>query len=168
MKHVPNLLSALRLLLGLTFFLYPPAWRLGVIALALLTEYLDGKIARAFDAETKLGIFLDPVADKTFVFAVLLTLTWDGLILPWELAFIAARDIIVAGAVVWFSFTKELARIRGMHVAMPGKVATTLQFVLLLALSGGWRWPPLVYATGLASLGAGLDYVRRGWKRRSV
>ncbi len=164
MKHVPNALTALRLALGLVFFAIPADWRLLVVVIALVSEYLDGAIARRFHAESELGAFLDPIADKVFVFAVLLTLTWDGSIRIWELLFIAARDVIVAGAVVWFSVRGELDRIRQMHVAMPGKIATTLQFGLLIALVAGYDHRALIYATGVASLFAGLDYVRRGMK----
>lgn len=161
-RHSPNALTSVRLILGLTFCLYPASWRLPLIIASLLTEYLDGALARRFQAQTRLGVFLDPIADKIFVFAVLLTLTWDNSIAPWELAWIVARDIIVTGAVIWFTLTKELGRIRGMQPAMPGKIATTLQFGLLIVLAAGYRWDPLIYATGLMSLLAGLDYIRRG------
>lgn len=164
-KQIPNTLTSLRLVLALTFFWIPPHLRLAAVGVALLSEYLDGALARKLDAESELGVFLDPIADKAFVLAVLMTLTWDGLLAPWELAFVGARDIIVAGAVVRFSFTQELHRIKGMRPAMPGKLATTLQFILLVALVAGYRWPALVYLTGALSLYAGIDYVRRGWKR---
>lgn len=163
-KHLPNALTAVRLALGLAFFCLPGPWRLPAVVLALLTEYLDGWTARKFHAESELGVFLDPIADKVFVFAVLLTLTWDGALQVWELPLVAARDIIVAGAVVWFSVTKELDRIRGMHPEMPGKVATTFQFGLLVLLLAGISHPFLVWSTGIASLYAGIDYVRRGWR----
>ena len=67
---VPNLLSFARLL-GVPLFLWLllrrlDGWALIVLVLSAITDYLDGKIARAFGLESRLGQLLDPVADREF------------------------------------------------------------------------------------------------------
>mgnify|MGYP003849426895 CR=1 FL=1 len=68
----------------LAFFLWWPEWRLGyLVGFALycviaITDFFDGYLARAQGTVSKLGIFLDPIADKIMVAAVILVLTAQG------------------------------------------------------------------------------------------
>ncbi len=76
---IPNMISVLRLL-GVPLFLWlvlgPQAdlWALGVLAAAGLSDWLDGKIARAWNQTSRLGTLLDPMADRLYIFAALLGL----------------------------------------------------------------------------------------------
>ena len=86
MLTLPNILTLSRILAVplLGFFLWWPDWRLGyaigfvLYCLIGLTDYLDGYLARAQGTVSKLGIFLDPIADKIMVAAVILILTAQG------------------------------------------------------------------------------------------
>ena len=88
MSSLPNILTLSRIFAVplLAFFLWWPEWRLGyLIGFALycviaLTDYLDGYLARAQGTVSKMGTFLDPIADKIMVAAVILVLTGKGVI----------------------------------------------------------------------------------------
>lgn len=97
---VPNLLSFLRLL-GVPVFLWlalgPRAdgWALAVLAVAGLTDWLDGKVARAFNQVSRLGRLIDPAADKLYVFATIVALLVREIIPWWLAAAILAREVFV-------------------------------------------------------------------------
>jgi CDP-diacylglycerol--glycerol-3-phosphate 3-phosphatidyltransferase len=97
---VPNLLSLLRLL-GVPLFLWLllgphadlPA--LGVLAFAGLSDYADGKLARALNQTSRLGILLDPAADRLYILATLAAFSVRDII-PWWLAgVIVGRDVVL-------------------------------------------------------------------------
>ncbi|MFI6791550.1 CDP-alcohol phosphatidyltransferase family protein [Nonomuraea sp. NPDC050383] len=159
---VPNLLSFLRLL-GVPVFLWlvlgPRAdgWAIGVLAVAGFTDWLDGKIARAFNQTSKLGRIIDPAADKLYVFATILALLVRGVIPWWLVALILARELFVAG------FFPVLRRhgYRALQVHFLGKAAMfNLMYafpLLFLASHTGWYaemarvtgWAFAVWGTGL-------------------
>ena len=89
---VPNLLTGLRLALAATFPLLAPEYRGVVVLAAGLSDGLDGWIARRFNAITPLGQLLDGIADKAFVLAAVLTLTFVGEIPWWEGLLVMLRD----------------------------------------------------------------------------
>lgn len=167
-RNVPNALTSLRLGLGLGFPFLPRDLWLAAVGVALVTEYLDGAISRRYGFESRLGLFLDPIADKVFVAAVLVTMMLHGLLHPLAAFFIAFRDLTVTIAALWYWSRRRGALVGDMRPTTAGKVATTLQLCLLLALLGGWSWPPLVYATAAVSVYAGLDYIVSFGKRRGA
>ncbi|CAM3737388.1 hypothetical protein GCM10009799_15470 [Nocardiopsis rhodophaea] len=97
---VPNLLSMLRLI-GVPFFLWlvlvPQAdwWALGVLAFAGVSDWLDGKIARAWNQVSRLGALLDPMADRLYIFAALLGLVVRGIVPWWLMAVLVVRDVLI-------------------------------------------------------------------------
>ncbi len=140
---VPNLLSMLRLL-GVPLFLWlvlvPQAdwWALLVLALAGLSDWLDGKIARAWNQATKLGQILDPLADRLYIFAALLGLVLRGIIPWWLMGILVLRDVLILGAL-------PLLRHFGygpLPVNFAGKAAT---LCLLYSF-------PLLFLAGYASI----------------
>lgn len=161
LRQCPNILSGARLLLALAFPFFPPSQRLLVIFVALFTEYADGALARACKWESRLGEFLDPIADKFFVGMVLLTMLWTGSLGWWEACLVVGRDLVVTGAALWYWASRAPVAILKMQPSWPGKCATTLQFALLVALGAGWRMEPLIDATALVSIYAGMDYIVR-------
>lgn len=97
---IPNLLSLLRLL-GVPLFVYlllgPHAdlAALGVLVFAGFSDYLDGRLARAWNQESRLGQLLDPLADRLYIFAALVTFVLRDVI-PWQLAVaLVARDLLL-------------------------------------------------------------------------
>jgi cardiolipin synthase len=172
MLTLPNTLTlsrivAIPLLVGLLWW---PHWNSGY-ALAFvtyclmgITDYFDGYLARASGAVSKLGIFLDPIADKIMVAAVILILTANGDIAGWHVIaalVILLREIAVSGL-------REF--LAGAQVSVPvsqlAKWKTTLQLVSLgsLILAGGTPHWPLPYQVGVVSLwGAAILTVVTGW-----
>ncbi|HWK36341.1 CDP-diacylglycerol--glycerol-3-phosphate 3-phosphatidyltransferase [Sphingomonas sp.] len=178
MLTLPNILTLSRIFAVplLAWLLWWPQWTAGYAAAFVLycvigaTDYLDGYLARAQGTVSKLGIFLDPIADKIMVAAVVLMLvaTRDisGLHLIAALI-ILLREIMVSGL-------REF--LGGIQVSVPvsrlAKWKTTLQLIALgaMILAGavpGWPWVKLI---GLASLWSaatltlvtGWNYLRFG------
>jgi CDP-diacylglycerol--glycerol-3-phosphate 3-phosphatidyltransferase len=185
MLTLPNLLTLSRIFAVpiLVFLLWRPAPLDYAITFVLycivgITDYFDGYLARAQGRISRLGQFLDPIADKIMVAAVLIMLISsrkanptpeiEGLhIIP--ALVILLREIIVSG------LREYLAALQvSVPVSALAKWKTTLQLVALGALILGGALPgqPWVHLTGLASLWAaaaltlvtGYDYLRHGLK----
>jgi len=129
---IPNALSFLRLL-GVPLFLWlvlgPHAdgWALFVLAVSSLTDYLDGKIARATGQVSQLGALLDPAADRAYIASAVVALAIRDIIPWWLVVALVARDVALA-------VNLAVLRRRGfgpLPVHFLGKVAT---FALLYAL----------------------------------
>ena len=103
LKYLPNALTILRLLLavpvGILILRHEYGWAMGVGLLAGVTDALDGFFARRLKSFSRFGAGLDPIADKTLMTIIFVSLAWVHLI-PWWLAItVIARDlIIIAGA----------------------------------------------------------------------
>jgi CDP-diacylglycerol--glycerol-3-phosphate 3-phosphatidyltransferase len=105
---ISNLLSISRALLAVPFVLVltlPPeplrGWAAALLALAALTDYLDGRLARTRNEITEWGKVLDPLADKVGVACAAATLTYIGNLPVWFLSALIARDaLILAGGLV--------------------------------------------------------------------
>ena len=98
-----------------------------------ITDWLDGYLARRLNLGSPFGAFLDPVADKLFVTAILILLlaTYNGLMIPAML--IVVREITISALREWMA-TKGL---RGLvAVAWVGKLKTTLQMIAITLLLG--------------------------------
>ena len=185
MLTLPNLLTLSRILAVpiLVFLLWKPAaWDYGITfvlyCLVGLTDYFDGYLARAQGTVSRLGQFLDPIADKIMVVAViamLVTTRQPGAVpIIWGLHIIPALVILLREITV--SGLREF--LAGLQVSVPvsalAKWKTALQMTALgaLILAGAvpqWAW---VHQVGLVSLwGAaaltvvtGWDYLRVGLK----
>jgi cardiolipin synthase (CMP-forming) len=180
MLTLPNILTLSRIgaVPLLVALLWWPQWPLGyalaflLYAVVALTDYLDGYLARAQGTVSKLGTFLDPIADKIMVAAVILMLveTHDiagAHIIP--ALVILLREIMVSG------LREFLGPLRiSLPVSRLAKWKTTLQLVALgaLILGGalpGWPWVALVglialWGAAALTLITGWDYLRVGLK----
>jgi cardiolipin synthase len=97
--NIPNLLSFLRIALVPVFLwlLLQELFLAAIVVLAVagLTDFLDGFLARKLNQTTKLGKMLDPVADRLYIFATLLALSATGYV-PWWLAgLVILRDLLM-------------------------------------------------------------------------
>jgi CDP-diacylglycerol--glycerol-3-phosphate 3-phosphatidyltransferase/cardiolipin synthase len=179
MLTLPNILTLSRIITVplLAAFLWWPEWQLGYgIAFAIyclmgITDYFDGYLARAQGTVSKLGVFLDPIADKIMVAAVLLILAGRGVITDLHLIpalVILVREIAVSGL-------REF--LGGIQVSLPvsrlAKWKTMLQLVALggLILAGAfpypWLWDAALAAfwvSAALTLITGWDYLRVGLK----
>jgi phosphatidylglycerophosphate synthase len=159
---VPNALTLVRLGLGLAYLALPASWRWPAFLVAAATEFLDGFLARLMGATSLLGQKLDPVADKVFVLAVILSLVAGGVLPVVWLPLVAARDLAVLVGTGTVGLVRGAGQVDQMTPRLLGKLATTAQLVLL-----GWGvWfgaltLGLLIVTSALSVAAGIDYVRR-------
>ena len=99
--NIPNALSVLRLL-GIPFFIYFALVReqdviaISILAIAGITDYLDGKLARAWNQTSALGAMLDPAADRIYILATLIVLYQREAINLWVILLLLSRDDILA------------------------------------------------------------------------
>ena len=113
-----NVLSMIRMLLvvPIAYMLLtdgPLSWTLGLILLAVLTDWFDGSLARWSKTVSEWGKILDPVADKIAASVVVLALVIKGVLPVWFLALIALRDIliVIGSAVAARKFNRVLMSI---------------------------------------------------------
>jgi len=166
--NLPNALTTVRLLL-VPLFLWlllredgtDPESRIAAVVvfiLAMVTDYVDGKIARDRGLVTSFGKIVDPIADKALIGAALIGLSILGQVPWWVTAVILIREIGVT--VLRFVVIR--------HGVIPagrgGKTKTVLQTVtlvlLMLPLPDSWSWftTALLAATVIVTLATGLDY----------
>lgn len=180
MLTLPNILTLSRIVAVplLVALMWWPQWATGyafaygLYCLMGITDYFDGYLARSSGAVSRLGIFLDPIADKIMVAAVILMLVHNRNIDGWHVIpamVILLREIAVSG------LREFLAGIKvSVPVSQLAKWKTTLQLVSLgaLVLAGATPLWALPQQVGLVSLwGAaaitlltGWDYLRVGLK----
>lgn len=116
MKHLPNILTMMRLFL-IPVFIYlffsgteeAHVYALLIYLLAGLTDVLDGYLARKYQVISVTGIVLDPLADKLMLLTALICLAMDGIVPPWILAVILAAEgtLILAGLFMYFRKNKD-------------------------------------------------------------
>ena len=104
MHNLPNLISLMRLLLvPLTVWLILSnayALAFATFLVAGISDGFDGFLARRFDWRTRLGAYLDPLADKALVVSVFVTLGLLKMIPAWLVIMVVSRDALIVGAVV--------------------------------------------------------------------
>ncbi len=97
--NIPNILSVIRLMLVPTTVLLivndQMIWALFTFLVACITDLIDGYIARKYDLITKLGIWLDPLADKLMSLAVVITFTVCSIIPMWVLIVLLSKELIM-------------------------------------------------------------------------
>ncbi len=194
MLNLPNLLTLSRIVTVpvLVALLWWPGWEAGyamgfaVYCLMGITDYFDGYVARSYGAVSRLGVFLDPIADKIMVAAVILVLAAQGVLRgPYvgDMHVIAGLIILIREIAV--SGLREF--LGALQVSMPvshlAKWKTTFQLVSLGALILGNALPGwtivlagltmnVPHTVGLTTLWAaaaltvvtGWDYLRVGLK----
>jgi cardiolipin synthase len=145
-----------------------PGPALLVFAAAALTDLLDGYVARRRGSQSRLGAFLDPIADKLLLTASFVTLTYLKALPFWITAVVISRDVIlVVGALV---IQMIGARIYP-RPTWAGKVTTFLQIlVVLVGLTARYgSLPPLArgsvmwLAAGFTVF-SGLQYIVQGMR----
>jgi CDP-diacylglycerol--glycerol-3-phosphate 3-phosphatidyltransferase len=138
-RRAPNILTLCRFA-AVPFFVLllvnpTPArnlWAVGVFVFAALTDWLDGYLARAYQAESILGKLLDPLADKVLVMAALVMLAGDpngARVPPWMVVVLLSREMIVTGL-------RSLAALKGVVVQAsdPAKHKTAWTMVAIVFL----------------------------------
>ncbi len=179
-RYLPNLITIARLVLVL-----PAGWLLWhgavaqaliLIAIAGISDAIDGELARRFDWRTRFGAIADPAADKLLVAVVFVVLTLQGHLPVWLLGIVIGRDLtIVVGALAYRQVLGDFQ----VEPTLPSKVNTGLQIVMLLATLvslTGWPWlaatvaaivdPAGFAVVGVSAVFSGVHYVVL-WGRRA-
>ena len=173
---IPNAISAARLA-GVPVFLWlilgprtPAAdtWAVFLLFAAGASDWLDGKIARALNQQSRLGQVLDPAADRLYIVATIVALAVRAIIPWWLVGLLVAREIVLAIALA-------LLRSRGygpLQVSFVGKAATlNLLYAFPLLLLGSHQgifaeiardvgWAMAIWGTALYWCAAGLYLVQ--------
>ncbi len=169
--NLPNLLTFARVLVA-----GPAVWAilehrfslaLFLLLLAGVSDALDGRLARRYGQVTRLGTYLDPVADKLLLSGSYLALWMAGVAPGWLVAIVLGRDVLIllaVGAALAFSPLREFAP------SVWGKTSTVTQVVtgVVLLAAAGCPWEPLeqiaavlIWCAAAATLLSGLDYAAR-------
>jgi len=168
-----NWLTTLRIVLipfFVTLLVYRRAgWALLVFCLASLTDLLDGYIARSQGRQTRLGAFLDPVADKLLLTSAFVTLTYLKVVPFWIAAVVVSRDLVLSVGVL-------VIHVAGgtVHPAPTwlGKLSTVFQMATVLAAMMAFYWSALpvvprlfAWAAAAFTVSSGLQYIVQGLKQ---
>ncbi|RNE59474.1 CDP-alcohol phosphatidyltransferase family protein [Cryobacterium tepidiphilum] len=149
MLTVPNVLSVFRLLLIPVFLVLlvqgHDAAALLVIAVASVTDFLDGFLARRLGQITRLGQVLDPAADRLYLFAALLGLAWREVVPWWFVIIVVARDVFMLA--LGILLTSEGSG--PLPVRRIGKVATFCLFFWLPLVMLAYAAPVVAWAEPL-------------------
>jgi cardiolipin synthase len=174
MLNLPNFLTLIRIL-TIPFFLAYLAYHryseaLVIFIFGAVTDFLDGLAARWLHQETRLGAYLDPVADKLLVFSSYVMLGSIGAIPMWLVVIVVMRDIFIL-----LGFGIIFYQIEEKFVARPtliGKGSTMLQLATLAAALISLHDPTLLPAltldslivtTAAATMLSGIQYLYRGF-----
>ncbi len=172
--NIPNFLSLLRIILVpvIVIFLIQESYVQALITFTVagLTDVFDGILARTLNRQTKLGSFLDPLADKILLATSFVTLSIFGLIPSWLAVIVISRDFIILLGIAILSIMSIAYEIKPAFVS---KVTTVLQiatifFALLFKtvvhdISFNWIII-LCWLTAVFTVASGLTYIIRGIK----
>ncbi len=165
--NLPNALAVLRMILApLLFFLLThhfervhQSWvdyfSALVFALAALSDFFDGYIARTWGQTTKLGAILDPLADKMLVLAAFLGLLLLGRANEWAVYLILVREFFITGfRVIMASENLDLS------ASFAGKLKTASQITAIIFLTMQWFLAEfLLYLALFLTLYSGFEYI---------
>ena len=169
---VPNLITAIRIILAPIFVIYlideQFVSALIVFFLCGISDGLDGMVARLFNQKSRLGTYLDPLADKILLVSAFVALSVMGYLPSWLTVTVIARDILILlGVFVLFMNHLEFT----IKPSALSKITTCLQFIsiiVILAQNILSLHPMLIrvlfYLTGLFTISSGLHYMHYWFK----
>ena len=181
--NIPTLITWLRIALIpliVVIFYLPVPWAgpasAAIFALAALTDWLDGYLARKLGQTSRFGAFLDPVADKLMVAAALVLLVdrIGGILLAAAAAVIIGREIAISALREWMA---QIGQQRKVAVSSLGKLKTIAQMVAIFLLLFGQPIagiPVIAIGLGLLYVAAALtlvsmiQYLRAALRRRDT
>jgi len=164
---IPNLITTIRIIFAPIFIIYlindQLLSALIVFVLCTLSDGLDGMVARLFNQKSRLGAYLDPLADKILLVAAFIALSIRGYLPAWLGVMVISRDILIMlGVLVLFLNSLDF----NIRPSMLSKANTIFQFVtVLLVLSKAFT--PIsselrlyvFYVTALLTISSGLHYI---------
>jgi cardiolipin synthase len=169
---VPNLLSLLRMGLTPLFIISvvnaQPVAALSIFAIAGITDALDGYIARTYGQQSRLGAYLDPIADKLLLMSAYVVLAIPGLhhgapIPVWVTVLVLARDLLILTFALVFYLALGVSRFPPTKLSKLNTIVQVVTAIGVLA-SGVWRsiipaaeWLP--YLAALTTVASGIDLI---------
>lgn len=169
--HIPNLLTLSRIVtipLMVALFFVPKAWAawtiLAIYAPAAATDFLDGYLARSLSLTSPIGKFLDPIADKLFVGALLFMLAavnrLDGLWVVPALA-ILMREIFIAGLREYLGPLNIQIPVSNLAKWKTGVQMTAIGFLIVGPYAPSWI--PSLWIGKLGLIAAMALALKTGW-----
>jgi len=170
LKHIPNILAFSRILMAILMFMFyvnrdlfsniNTSWldffAALIFTLASITDFFDGYIARAFDAVSKLGEILDPLADKMLVLAGFIGLVVIDRANPWAIFIILVREFFITGLRIQMA-----AEGKKVAASMAGKVKTVSQMGAIGFLTMNWYGGEvLLWLAVILTVYSGFDYIK--------
>ncbi len=144
MFTVSNALSLLRAPLALLFSINNPIIRLLVVITAMLTDCIDGYVARKYQFASRIGAIIDPIMDKFFVFFSLFILVLESQIEYWQVLAMLSRDFFLCLFAIYLRFRGKWKTYQFQAIRW-GKITTGLQFCVLMALAMQKKLPWSTY-----------------------
>jgi len=144
MLNPANSLSLLRAPLALLFIIDSTPIRIIVVILAMLTDCVDGYLARRYQYMSRLGAILDPLMDKFFVYVALAVLLYESQMAPWQAATMLTRDFSLFVFMLYLGITGSWRNLEFKSIRW-GKVTTAFQFMILSVLVLKIPFPPAFY-----------------------
>ena len=177
--NIPTALTIMRILLipVLVVVFYLPFQHhlivaAGIFALAAVTDWIDGYLARRMGQVTAFGAFLDPVADKLMVSIALVLLVerHDTILFTLAACVIIGREIVISALREWMA---ELGQRTSVAVSYVGKVKTAFQMIAIIGLLAidpntdeSWLLALcylMLYAAAVLTLWSMFIYLRAAW-----
>ena len=145
MLTISNSLSFLRSPLAFLFLQENPSLRLLAIILAMLTDSIDGYLARRYRSTSRFGAILDPTMDKFFVYFALAAFYFEGRVGPIETIAMLSMDFFLVLYGLFMTAFRRWDRIEFRAIRW-GKATTALQFAVLMGLAAGAVFPWAIFA----------------------
>ena len=169
---VPNLITTIRIILAPVFIIYLINEQflsaLIVFILCVVSDGLDGMLARLFDQKSRLGTYLDPLADKILLVAAFITLSVIGYLPSWLTVLVISRDVMIMLGIFFLFFNRLEFKIKPSIVS---KVTTCLQFIAVLSVLArdylvfpSMFYISVYYLTALFTIISGLHYMHYWFK----
>lgn len=168
LRALPNIISSSRVLLAGAFVMFDDSdVRLGLVAAAGATDFLDGWVARRVGVATRWGALIDPIADRFFALVAVSTFLFNGMLTTTGYFVMISRDImtsigfLVARVVPWLKPVEFKAR-------LSGKIVTVLQLATFVAVLRFPQWVNLgLWLVGISSAISIVDYTLALWRARA-
>jgi CDP-diacylglycerol--glycerol-3-phosphate 3-phosphatidyltransferase len=170
LKNVPNILAALRIFLAFLMYFFlvdrgvfeniDPSWldffAALIFVIASITDFFDGFIARNFNAISKLGEILDPLADKMLILGAFLGLLFLHRANSWAVYLILVREFFITGLRVVMA--SEGLSVKASFI---GKIKTVFQMIAIGFLIMNWPFGNLLlWIAVILTIYSGADYVK--------
>jgi CDP-diacylglycerol--glycerol-3-phosphate 3-phosphatidyltransferase len=141
---LPNFISLLRAPLAVLFIYENTYVRLLAILLAMVTDSMDGYLARKYGVTSVTGAILDPIMDKFFVSTVLIVLFMEHQISLYEAMAMLSRDFSLCAFAGYLALRNKWSSFKFKAIRW-GKISTAMQFLVLSALTLGKQFSASLY-----------------------